>query len=83
MKNNPKKLSEEKFMDELSNMEILNLGGHMADITATVSGAILRKAELDGNFDKVYTQVIQKITQFEFINNGDENVLEIFGVSGG
>jgi hypothetical protein len=48
-----------------------------------VSGAILRKAEFENNYGKVYGQVIEKMTQFEFTDNGNENVLEVFGIIGG
>lgn len=55
----------------------------LINMTSTVSGAILRKAELENNFDKVYSRVIEKMVEFEFIDVEEENVLEMLGIVGG
>ena len=54
----------------------------LVEMTTKFSGAILRKAELENNFDKVYSRVFEKMVEFQFFGNS-ENVLEIFGESGG
>ena len=51
------------------------------ELTIKLGGAIFRKAELDNNFDKVYTKVFEKILEINFIEA--EDVLEIFGCPGG
>jgi hypothetical protein len=60
-----------------------NAQAHLANITATFSGAILRKAEFEDNFDKVYSRVVEKMVEFEFIELDDGNVLELLGMVGG
>lgn len=64
-------------------IKISNIQHRLTDITVNFSGAILRKAEFENSFDKVYSRVIEKMTQFEFVPSGNENVLEIFGMVGG
>lgn len=54
----------------------------IAEMTTKFSGVILRKAELENNFEKVYSRVFEKMVEFQFLGNS-ENVLEIFGESGG
>lgn len=54
----------------------------IAEMTTKFSGVILRKAELENNFEKVYSRVFEKMVEFQFFGNS-ENVLEIFGESGG
>ena len=54
----------------------------LVDMTTKFSGVILRKAELENNFEKVYSRVFEKMLEFQFFGNS-ENVLEIFGESGG
>lgn len=50
-------------------------------MTAKLNGIILRKAELDKDFEKVYSRVFEKIFEVRFLS--DEDFLEIFGdVSG-
>jgi len=51
------------------------------EVTTKLGGVILRKAELEEDFDKVYTKVFEKMTEAEFM--GSEDYLEIFGEVGG
>ena len=57
------------------------------DQTNKFSGIILKKAELDKNFNKVYTQAVEKITELQFIDldesDSDESFIEILGKFGG
>ena len=53
------------------------------DITSSFSGAIFRKAEFEDSLDKVYSRVIEKMVQFQFLEYEDRSVLEVFGVVGG
>ena len=53
----------------------------IAEMTVKLNGIIFRKAELDKDFEKVYTRVFEKMYEMNFFSN--EDVLEIFGdVSG-
>lgn len=56
---------------------------NILDITSSFSGAIFRKAEFEDSFDKVYSRVIEKMVQFQFVGQGERSVLEVFGVVGG
>ena len=53
----------------------------LIEVTTKLGGVILRKAELEADFDKVYTKVFEKMAEFEFM--GSEDFLEIFGEVGG
>lgn len=53
----------------------------IVEMTAKLSGIILRKAELDGDFDKVYSKVFEKMVEVQFF--GQEDILEILGNVGG
>lgn len=53
----------------------------MAEITSKLSGIILRKAELDGNFDSVYSMVFERMYSIESLE-GDE-FLAVLGEIGG
>lgn len=54
----------------------------MVEMTTKLSGIIFRKAELENNFEKVYSRVVKKMVEFEFFGNSG-NMLEIFGETGG
>ena len=58
---------------------LLNEG--FEEITSKLSGVILRKAELENDFEKVYLKVFEKIA--EIAEFGGEEPLEIFGNLGG
>ena len=77
----------EREIDDIEELQgsvdLLSMGMNLQSMTSMVSGAIFRKAEFENNYGKVYSHVITKMTQFEFTNNGNENVLEVFGVIGG
>lgn len=45
-----------------------------------LNGAILRKAELENNFEKVYLKVFEKMVEIEEFGS---ELLEIFGDQGG
>lgn len=51
------------------------------ELTTKLSGAILKKAELDDDFEKVYTKVFEKIFEVNVLET--EDFLEIFGSIGG
>ncbi len=53
----------------------------MIEITSKLSGIILRKAELEGNFDGVYSMVFERMYNIESIE-GDE-FLFVLGEIGG
>jgi hypothetical protein len=53
----------------------------MAEITSKLSGIILRKAELHGNFDSVYSMVFERMYNIESLE-GDE-FLSVLGDIGG
>lgn len=46
-----------------------------------MSGAILRKAELEKNYEKVYTKIFEHIVRMEVL--GFRDMVEIFGDLGG
>jgi len=58
------------------------MGIEIAEMTTKFAGVLLRKAELEGSFEKVYSRVVEKMVEFEFLG-GSGNVLEIFGETGG
>ena len=51
----------------------------IADITAKLNGVILRKAELEKNFEKVYLKIFEKMVEIEEF----DNFLIVFGDLGG
>jgi len=53
----------------------------LIEATIKLNGVILRKAEFENNFDRVYTKVFEKMVELEVL--GAEDVLEIFGGMGG
>ncbi|MFH0711422.1 MAG: hypothetical protein V1944_02490 [Candidatus Aenigmatarchaeota archaeon] len=53
----------------------------LIEVTTKLGGVILKKAELEADFEKVYTKVFQKMVEVEFL--GSEDFLEIFGEVGG
>jgi len=57
-------------------------GLELAEMTTKIGGVIFRKAELEDNFEKVYSRVVEKMVEFEFLGS-TENLLEIFGETGG
>ena len=73
---------EEEIREVRAINEIAVTDIKVAEMTTKFSGVILRKAELENNFEKVYSRVFEKMIEFEFFGGG-ENVLEIFGESGG
>jgi hypothetical protein len=56
---------------------------NIIDVTSSFSGAIFRKAEFENSFEKVYSRVIEKMIQFQFVEHDDRSVLEVFGIVGG
>ena len=53
----------------------------MVEVTSKLSGIILKKAELEGNFDGVYSLVFERMYDIESIE-GDE-FLTVLGEIGG
>ena len=50
------------------------------EMNSKLNGAILRKAELENNFEKVYLKVFEKMVEIE---EAGSELLEIFGDQGG
>lgn len=53
----------------------------LTEITVKLNGIILRKAELENNFEKIYLKVFEKMVEIEEFEG--EELLEIFGDLGG
>lgn len=53
------------------------------DATSKLNGAILRKAEFEKDYKKVYFKVFEKILEMEFVESGEFGFLIIFGDLGG
>ncbi len=51
------------------------------ELTTKLGGVILRKAELEQDFEKVYQKVFEKIVEIEAFEDSD--FLEILGEMGG
>ena len=50
-------------------------------VTAKLNGVILRKAEIEADFERVYLKVFERIALMEHFEGND--MLEIFGDLGG
>lgn len=59
----------------------MNEDFEIMELTAKLGGAILKKAEIENDFEKVYTKVFEKIFEINFVEV--EDALEIFGSTGG
>jgi len=53
----------------------------MVDMSTKLGGVILKKAELENDFEKVYLKVFERMVEVEL--TGGENLLEILGEVGG
>lgn len=53
----------------------------ISELMTKLSGAILRKAEMENDFDKVYSKVFERMVEVEFFGNDD--LLSILGDVGG
>jgi len=51
------------------------------EILIKLSGAILRKAEMENDFEKVYTEVFEHLVKMEVL--GFRDVVEVLGDLGG
>jgi len=56
-------------------------GDFDTELLVKMSGAILRKAEMEDNFERVYTRVLEQMVRMEVVGFGD--VVEILGETGG
>jgi hypothetical protein len=56
-------------------------GDFDTELLVKMSGAILRKAEMENNFEGVYTKVFEHIVKMEVI--GFVDVVEVLGETGG
>ena len=54
----------------------------LAEMTTKFSGIIFMKAELEKNFDRTYSRVVEKMIEIEYFSNG-KDMIEILGRSGG
>lgn len=53
----------------------------IAELTTKLGGIILKKAELEKDFEKVYLSVFEKMITIE--NISEDNILQILGEMGG
>lgn len=53
----------------------------MAEFTSKLSGIILKKAELENNFEAVYSKVFERMSQLQATNN--DEMLFVLGEIGG
>jgi hypothetical protein len=65
----------------LSKIIEVNAELEIAEMTTKLGGVILRKAEMENDFEKVYLKVFEKMVEVEL--TGGENLLEILGEVGG
>lgn len=63
------------------NEKIFFEGDIDTELLVKMSGAILRKAEMENNFEGVYTRVLEHMVRMEVI--GFVDVVEILGETGG
>lgn len=52
-----------------------------AELLVKMSGAIFRKAEMEDNFERVYTKVFEHIVRMEVV--GFKDIVEVLGETGG
>jgi thymidine phosphorylase len=72
----------EEAVDAMGAVDAEAAAIELVEMTTKLSGVLLKKAELDNNFDRVYTRFVEKMIEFELVGKS-ENILEIFGESGG
>jgi len=65
----------------LLNEEIFYYGDIGSELLVKMNGAIFRKAEMENNFEKVYTEVLEQMVRMEVI--GFRDVVEVLGETGG
>jgi len=53
----------------------------IVDFTVKIGGILMKKAEIDNDYHKIYFKVFEKITTEEFL--GHEGILEVLGSMGG
>jgi hypothetical protein len=63
------------------NEEIFHQEDIDVEIMTKMNGAILRKAEMENSFEKVYTRVLEQMVRMEVF--GFRDVVEILGETGG
>ena len=84
----------EREMRELKGMEMMMDRSEMrrltefVDATNRISGIVLKKAELEGNFSGVYSKAIEKMVELQMVGGeeapfNDEAFLRMLGESGG
>lgn len=73
--------NDEKFLESAINESKALSAMEIADMTVKLNGIVFRKAELDGNFDKVYSKIFEKMAEFEAFGGGD--MTDILGEKGG
>ena len=54
---------------------------NLMEMAVEVSGSILRQAEWERNFTKIYTRVFEKIAELQY--TGNPEVLQVLGNLGG
>jgi len=86
-------ISERKFGTQINELDMFMHSFDVSrfmdfvDKTNKFSGIILKKAEMDHNFNKVYSHAVKKIVELQFFNYDEipthDNFLEMFGEIGG
>ena len=56
---------------------------NITELTVKLGGVILRKAELENNFEKIYSKVFEKMMEIELVENMEFDFLEVLGEMGG
>lgn len=67
----------ESLMNEIRDFEEVEL----RDLSVKLNGVVLRKAEFDGDFNRVYSKIFKRIAELEAI--GSKDVIDILGDKGG
>lgn len=62
--------------------EVEESSDELVEMTTKFSGIILRKAEIEKNFEGTYSRVIEKMVEYEYFDS-NRDLVEILGRSGG
>ena len=55
----------------------------LAELTAKLGGIIMIKAEIDNNFEQIYSRVFEKVQEMEEFEVFDFDFLDVLGDMGG
>jgi len=59
------------------------LNKDLAELTAKLGGIIMIKAEIDNNFEQIYSRVFEKVQEMEEFEVFDFDFLDVLGDMGG